>query len=91
MRTCILFLSEKILSRTFLLPGSTCKCNDLTSLGGLFGQCKVFEETGKRYCYVQQPTSCLDAKPSKSRFLPGEKYSEEACNGRFFDYKFYLD
>ena len=85
--------------RSNFLPGfslldSACKCKDLTSLEGLFGNCRLFEygktERGKRYCYVDEPatTSCSDAKNSSSIYLLGEKYSEKACNGKLLNSRF---
>ena len=76
----ILLYSEKVLSWTFS-RSATCRCNALASLQGLFGRCKNFKDSNKKYCYVQQPTNCPDAKNAVSDNLQGEKYSEEACNG----------
>lgn len=81
MRQSILLYSEKLFNWKFSRL-ATCRCNALATIEGLFGRCKLFKDTGKKYCYVQKPTNCPDAKKSESLFLQGEKYSKEACNGK---------
>merc|ERR1711962_1671732 len=58
----------------------SCTCKDLINRHGQ-GNCQgnpsnVFR--GKKICYVNQPTTCPDAKGSRGS-NPGEKFSARAC------------
>ena len=56
-----------------------CTCKDLVNEEGM-GNCQGTPSVHfKRVaCYVNQPTSCKDARVSGKK--PGEKYSAEACS-----------
>ena len=56
-----------------------CNCKDFVNPNG-YGNCNKKYKKGP-ICYVNQPTSCSDIKPSKSN--AGERLSWEACKGTY--------
>ena len=62
-----------------LVGKSGCTCKDLINSHGQ-GNCQGNPSNvlGKQICYVNQPSSCTDARASLGS-LPGEQFSAQAC------------
>ena len=65
--------------------GSSCKCKDLVLNGN--GNCQTNSTSathqGKRFCYVELPSNCIDLVDSTEQ--PGEKFSAEPCSSGICD------
>ena len=74
---------------SFLIVKSGCTCKDLINKHGQ-GNCQgTPTSSGKHICYVNQPSTCPDAKDSLGS-QPGEKFSIQACelnDGKKFQLK----